>query len=571
MKKMSFIKTICCFVIVQAILLLALSPNSSATTARIFRNNSVINQPKITRLSPALGAPGTEVTIIGSGFYTDTTVSVGSVVVPATLKPNDRALVIKIPDLSPGNVTIIVNNPGAIVASTSFSVLPPLVFNQPTIPQVEAGQSLSVQLSASGGRAPYTFSNTTSLPPGVSLSAAGVISGAPTQAGSYATSLVVTDTNHLSVAISVSFSVTPGPSVTTQTLPDVTQGNNFVYDLSATGGTPPYSWSIAQGAIPGGLLLTSEGLLEGKPGVAGQYKIYIKVTDAIGASQTVELPFLVSAPPPPPQSVVLVSRGGRFGLYNSSTALPASIQTTGHLPGVTVAVAGLARSSSYFAVNSVGKITCLGAPRCFRSLPRRKLKGRIVAAASNDLKAGYWLLSGKGFIYAGGYAKVYNSFSTNIRGTTNKSLLSFRQEIFRYSLVGIAPSPGGRGYWVVSSNGAIWGFGTAKRLIPLNLPLLVRSDHSHITAIESAKVGMGFYVVLADGQVLSFGSAVNYGSLSNKNSRNPVVALVVAPGGKGYWLLTKEGQLTPFGSAANLTFAGGLQLNNGVIGAIAIT
>ncbi len=136
---MSFIKTICCFVIVQAILLLALSPNSSATTARIFRNNSVINQPKITRLSPALGAPGTEVTIIGSGFYTDTTVSVGSVVVPATLKPNDRALVIKIPDLSPGNVTIIVNNPGAIVASTSFSVLPPLVFNQPTIPQQEAG------------------------------------------------------------------------------------------------------------------------------------------------------------------------------------------------------------------------------------------------------------------------------------------------------------------------------------------------------------------------------------------------------------------------------------------------
>ncbi len=557
--------------IIQAIPLLAVSSNSSAATARIFRNNSVINQPKITRLSPALGAPGTEVTIIGSGFYAYTTVSVGSVVVPATLKPNDRALVIKVPDLNPGNVTIIVNNPGAIVASTSFSVLPPLVFNQPTIPQQEAGQSLSVQLSASGGRAPYTFSNTSSLPPGVTLSAAGVISGAPTQAGSYTTSLVVTDTNHLSVSISVSFSVTPGPSVTTQTLPDVTQGNNFLYALSVTGGTPPYSWSIAQGAIPGGLLLTSDGILEGKPGVAGQYKIYIKVTDAIGASQTVELPFLVSAPPPPPQSVVLVSRGGRFGLYNSSTALPASVPTTGHLPGVTVAIEGLARSSSYFAVNSVGKITCLGVPRCLRSLPRRKLKGRIIAAASNNLQAGYWLLSGKGFIYAGGHAKIYNSFSTNEREPAKNSSLSFRQEIFRHSLVGIAPSPGGRGYWVVSSNGTIWGFGGARRLIPLDLPLLVRSEHSRITAIEPAKVGMGFYVVLADGHVFSFGSALNYGGLNNKNNQNQVVALVVAPGGKGYWLVSKEGQLTPFGSAANLAFTGGLQLNNGVIGGIAIT
>ncbi len=108
-------------------------------------------------------------------------------------------------------------------------------------------------------------------------------------------------------------------------------------------------------------------------------------------------------------------------------------------------------------------------------------------------------------------------------------------------------------------------------MIPLDLPLLVRSEHSRITAIEPAKVGMGFYVVLADGHVFSFGSALNYGGLNNKNNQNQVVALVVAPGGKGYWLVSKEGQLTPFGSAANLAFTGGLQLNNGVIGGIAIT
>jgi len=49
------------------------------------------------------------------------------------------------------------------------------------------GQSYSQQISASGGKGgPYTYSNVTGVPTGLSVSSTGVVSGTPTTAGSYA-------------------------------------------------------------------------------------------------------------------------------------------------------------------------------------------------------------------------------------------------------------------------------------------------------------------------------------------------------------------------------------------------
>ncbi|MCL5047266.1 MAG: putative Ig domain-containing protein [Firmicutes bacterium] len=532
--------------------------------ASYFSPQAVINQPKITRLSPPSGASGTQVTVIGSGFGADTTVSIGGIVVSATVKPNDRALVFTVPNLRVGSATIIVNNPGTIEASTVFQVLPSLVFTPPTIPQVEAGQSLSVQLAATGGKSPYTFSTVGALPSGVSLSSTGLINGSPTQSGDFTATLVATDNNHLSVQTKVTFIVTPGPTITTQTLPLVVQGENFSDILSALGGTPPYSWYIAKGAIPGGLLLTSNGILQGRPGVPGVYAIDVKVVDSIGASSTLTFSFTVKAPPPPPQSVLLVSRGGRFGSYASSTAVPLQVPTNGHLPGITVGIAELAGSSGYFAANSVGRVTTFDANSALRSVPRRKLQGRIIALASDPSAAGYWLLSNKGIIYRGGKAKFYKTYLSNAPIKVKHSIPG--TPLAHQHLVGIASAPHGSGYWVVGSNGSLWGFGAAKRLVPFYLRTTVRANHSRVVAIASAKVGIGFYLLLADGEVLSFGSAVNYGSPATRLAG--ATNIIIAPGGKGYWLLTGTGQLLPFGQATSLTFVSGDNLNNSVIGGL---
>lgn len=56
------------------------------------------------------------------------------------------------------------------------------------------GIAYSETLNAAGGTSPYSFSLASgSLPPGLSLSSSGVISGTPTSAGTYTFSVTVTD------------------------------------------------------------------------------------------------------------------------------------------------------------------------------------------------------------------------------------------------------------------------------------------------------------------------------------------------------------------------------------------
>ena len=55
--------------------------------------------------------------------------------------------------------------------------------------------------------------------------------------------------------------------------------------LHPIGGVPPYSFSLASGALPPGLLLgATTGILSGKPASSGLFLgIVFKVTDSVGA------------------------------------------------------------------------------------------------------------------------------------------------------------------------------------------------------------------------------------------------------------------------------------------------
>jgi large repetitive protein len=65
----------------------------------------------------------------------------------------------------------------------------------PALPNVATGMPQSETLTAKGGAAPYQFSVTGTLPPGLSLSAGGVLGGTPTQAGSFSFTVLVRDAN----------------------------------------------------------------------------------------------------------------------------------------------------------------------------------------------------------------------------------------------------------------------------------------------------------------------------------------------------------------------------------------
>ena len=147
------------------------------------------------------------------------------------------------------------------------------------------------QLMATGGQTPYTWNLTATsgpLPPGLSLtSSSGVISGTPTTTGSYPITVQVTDSESTPAIAIAAFTITINPTpplqVTTSSLLVGTQGIFYTTTLAATGGVPPYSWSLTAGPLPAGLTLSGTGVISGTPnGPSGSFPITVQVTDTLG-------------------------------------------------------------------------------------------------------------------------------------------------------------------------------------------------------------------------------------------------------------------------------------------------
>jgi len=68
-------------------------------------------------------------------------------------------------------------------------------------------------------------------------------------------------------------------AIVTPALPITPVGSPFSYALSATGGFPPYTWTLESGPLPTGITLGSNGLLSGTSTQIGSFPLTIKVTD----------------------------------------------------------------------------------------------------------------------------------------------------------------------------------------------------------------------------------------------------------------------------------------------------
>ncbi len=107
----------------------------------------------------------------------------------------------------------------------------PLTINTTSLPGGNVGSAYSATLSASYGTPPYTWglaNGSGPLPPGLTLAAAGVLSGTPTTTGTYPFTVQVTDSNMNTATKPLSIVVSAQGSfrlVTTPVLFNVIQGN----------------------------------------------------------------------------------------------------------------------------------------------------------------------------------------------------------------------------------------------------------------------------------------------------------------------------------------------------------
>src|SRR5438067_316619 len=163
---------------------------------------------------------------------------------------------------------------------------PGLVITPATLPAGTPGANYpAISFTLSGGVAPVTWTSAV-LPPGMSFSSAGVLSGTPISAGVFNIIVTATDANGCSATVTRPLGVSvlcPPIAITAPALADGTVGAAYPeVTLAENSGLTPITWSVVFGTLPGGMALTSSGVLSGTPAQSGSFTFTVKAIAANG-------------------------------------------------------------------------------------------------------------------------------------------------------------------------------------------------------------------------------------------------------------------------------------------------
>ena len=234
----------------------------------------------------------------------------------------------------------------SVLSGQSTITITPTSLGQPLAnlpPGISHDAYPNIQFQATGGTAPYHWS-ATGLPDRLTVSDSGLLSGTPGSNGIFPIIVQVTDSstptaNTASQSFSISISANAVLTIsTTSPVQNAVVASQYNLVLAATGGTPPYLWSLASGALPSGIALTSDGMLAGTPTLPGSYKFTVEVRDSASTTATLPLALTVTATSPSASRVgvlsqVAVGGGWTSSLYlinNSHSALPVTVNFYGN-------------------------------------------------------------------------------------------------------------------------------------------------------------------------------------------------------------------------------------------------
>jgi prepilin-type N-terminal cleavage/methylation domain-containing protein len=275
----------------------------TATATDVFKLIGTATFALTVNPAPALTTPGPQTTVVGDVVALPLTLTGGTApfAFTATGLPTGLAvnattgLVSGTPTTAgTGSVTVTVTDKFLQTATATFAwtVIPrPTVTTALTSYSGTAGTAITtLNMAASGGTPGYAWT-ATGLPPGVTITNGGVISGTPTTGTRFITVATVTDSLGAKATKTFIFNMAvPTPAYVKVTAPIADRSDSVnasvSIPLTASGGSNAYTWTAT--GLPTGVTV-SGSTLTGKPTVAGTYVVTVVAKD--GASKTATMMF----------------------------------------------------------------------------------------------------------------------------------------------------------------------------------------------------------------------------------------------------------------------------------------
>jgi hypothetical protein len=307
--------------------------------------------PTITSPITASGVVGATFNYLATTSASVATFSITSGTLPAglTLNAKSGAITGTPTAAATTDVTLTATNVTGSQSTTLAITIspPPPVVTSPIAAKGQVGASFTYAIQASNS--PTSF-GATGLPAGLTVSPAGVISGTPTQAGTF-TVTVSAGNGTGTTSPTLQLVISPAANAPVYTGPTQASGReNAAFSFSPNFGTGVTGYALVnvstatQSVLPAGLNLDpSAGTISGTPTQTGTFPIGIQATNA-GGSTTQDLTITINAPPAAPSitsvSTATATVGTGFNFTVTSNPSASSYSATGLPPGLTLASSG---------------------------------------------------------------------------------------------------------------------------------------------------------------------------------------------------------------------------------------
>ncbi len=528
--------------------------------------------PTVSSIAPNTGATagGTSVTITGSGFTSNATVTFGAVSATGVVVNSSTSITVPSPSQAAGVVNVEVSTIGgtstAITADqfTYTAPVPTVSGISPSTGSTNGGTSVTVTgtgLTAATavdfGSTPatgVTVKNDTTIIATSPAGAAGVVDVTVTTAGG---------TSAKSSADQFTYAVIPAPTVTAVSPNSGTTAGGQT--ITVTGTNLTGATAVDFGATAGtSVTVNSAGTsltVVSPKGTAGAVDVTVTTAGGTSAKSSADT-FTYSGCAIPTVTGISPNTGSTLG-GTVVTVTGTGFEVAGS-PATCVATSvdfGPAVGTS-MTVNSATSIT-VTSPAGSGPQDVTVVNAAGSSATSSADQFAYVAPGNGGFFTLSAYGKVYDygNAPTNLGDASNLNLNA--------PMVAMAVAPGGAGYWLLGADGGVFSYGTAVfegSSGQINPALPAGGSNSFvpnkpIVGIVATSTGKGYWMVGSDGGVFAFGDATFVGSSGQINPalaaggsnsfmpNKPIVGLVPTTDGRGYWMVAADGGIFAFGDA----------------------